>query len=136
MPDLTQSSARAHQPAGFHAERVYAGRIPSPLRAQLDAVAPGRPDWRYVYFVSDHPGGTLLYIGQTWSPAERLFRHRNNQSPWWSRSNFLVVLGHRYQGWAPSVDQEIADIERSVILALKPAHNIVRAVPQFLAERV
>lgn len=74
---------------------------------------------RYVYFIVDEED-TIIYIGQTCSPAFRMCAHKGNND-----FDYLKMIG---------VDDgiDLCDVEFMEIMKHKPIHNRVIPTPTFL----
>lgn len=94
--------------------------VPQPglkvVREFYEPVVPERPDGAEaaVYRLYGEPG-TLLYVGCSAEPGNRMKEHR--RSAWWSQVRHSRVV------WYGSKD-EAADAEQQVILTENPAHNV------------
>lgn len=106
----------------FSIGRVFSGPIPrKPKDWSLGVVT---HNTQHIYAFYD-VAGDPLYVGRTYDPAVRWFRHKKKAS-WWHDAvtvDLWLVVGPDRQ----TVDRDICEIEKWFIRELDPMHNMTRA---------
>ena len=107
---------------GVSIELIFSGSIPTkPKDWSLGVVA---HNTQHIYAFRDSEDN-WVYVGRTYDPAVRWFRHKK-KAPWWHSTRsvdlWLVTGPDR-----ATVDAAVCEIEKQFILDLNPSQNIVRA---------
>lgn len=107
---------------GIQIDMIYAG--PKPVRAKDFDIGVVAHDTQHVYVFRDEEASPI-YVGRTFDPASRFFRHMK-KAPWWHDAK-LVDLWLLKGPDRATVDAAVCDAEKWFINAINPSRNIVRA---------
>lgn len=106
----------------FTLEHVFSGPVPRPVKAWPTGTPAHNTQHIYAFYdVFQQP----LYVGRTWDPAVRWFRHKKKAS-WWhdvGSADLWLMVGRDRQ----AVDADVCEVEKWFIREINPIHNIVRA---------
>lgn len=106
----------------FTLDHIYSGPIPHKAKDYALGVVAHNTQHIYAFYGAS---GEPLYVGRTYDPGVRWFRHKK-KARWWhdveSADLWLMVGPDR-----KTVDADICEVEKWFICELDPIHNIVKA---------